>query len=155
MDDLIYRQVAIDALAKHEKSKGHNYTLFMDIVSECAEIILDLPSAQRWIHVSEKLPEANVKVIMQCRGKKYPSGYRYFQTVGVWIPKFTIRAQDKWTDESDCEEYDEKTDEYYCREGWYEECTQGDGDNQSWMMNAEVTAWQPMPESWEGEMEGL
>lgn len=45
MVDLIYRQVAIDALAKHEKSNGHNYTLFVDIVSECAEIIRDLPPA--------------------------------------------------------------------------------------------------------------
>ena len=46
MADLIDRQAAIDALAKHEKSNGHNYTLFVDIVSECAEIIRDLPSAQ-------------------------------------------------------------------------------------------------------------
>lgn len=46
MSDLIERQAAIDALAKHEKSRGHNYTLFVDIVSECAEIIRDLPSAQ-------------------------------------------------------------------------------------------------------------
>ena len=46
MRDLISRQAAIDALAKHEKSNGHNYTLFVDIVSECAEIIRDLPSAQ-------------------------------------------------------------------------------------------------------------
>ena len=46
MSDLIDRQVAIDALAEHEKSNGHNYTLFVDIVSECAEIIRDLPSVQ-------------------------------------------------------------------------------------------------------------
>lgn len=46
MSDLIERQAAIDALAKHEKSNGHNYTLFVDIVSECAEIIRELPSAQ-------------------------------------------------------------------------------------------------------------
>ena len=46
MDDLISRQQAIDALAEHEKSRGHNYTLFMDIVSECAEIIRELPPAQ-------------------------------------------------------------------------------------------------------------
>ena len=46
MDDLISRQAAIDALAEHEKSRGHNYILFVDIVSECAEIIRDLPSAQ-------------------------------------------------------------------------------------------------------------
>ena len=46
MSDLISRQAAIDALAEHEKSRGHNYTLFVDIVSECAEIIRDLPPAQ-------------------------------------------------------------------------------------------------------------
>lgn len=46
MDDLISRQKAIDALAKHEKSNGHNYTLFVDIVSECAEIIRDIPPAE-------------------------------------------------------------------------------------------------------------
>lgn len=44
MDDLIYRQAAIDALAEHEKSRGHNYTMFVDVVSECAEIIRNLPS---------------------------------------------------------------------------------------------------------------
>lgn len=46
MSDLISRQAAIEALAEHEKSNGHNYTLFVDIVSECAEIIRNLPSAQ-------------------------------------------------------------------------------------------------------------
>lgn len=46
MKDYIDRQAAIDALAKHEKSKSHNYTLFVDIVSECAEIIRDLPSVE-------------------------------------------------------------------------------------------------------------
>ena len=46
MSDLIERHAAINALAEHEKSKGHNYTLFVDIVSECAELIRDLPSAE-------------------------------------------------------------------------------------------------------------
>ena len=44
--DTISRQAAIDALAEHEKSRGHNYTLFVDIVSECAEVIRDLPPTQ-------------------------------------------------------------------------------------------------------------
>ena len=46
MSDLIERQAAIDVLAEHEKSRGHNYTLFVDIVSECAEIIRDLPTVE-------------------------------------------------------------------------------------------------------------
>ncbi len=61
MDDIIYRQAAIDALAEHEKSRGHNYTLFVDIVSECAEIIRNLPSAQ---------PE-----IIRCKDCKYFNSY--------------------------------------------------------------------------------
>ena len=44
--DLIDRQLALDMLSRHERSGGHNYTLFVDIVSECAEIIRDVPSAQ-------------------------------------------------------------------------------------------------------------
>ena len=66
-DDLVSRKAAIEALAKHEKSNGHNYTLFVDIVSECAEIIRDLPSAQpepQWIPVSERLPEANGRYLV-------------------------------------------------------------------------------------------
>ena len=45
-NDLISRQAAIDALEKHEEYEGHNYTLFRSVVSECAEIIRELPSAQ-------------------------------------------------------------------------------------------------------------
>jgi len=73
MDELISKQAAIDALAEHEKSRGHNYTLFVDIVSECAEIIRDLPSAepeQRWIPCSERLPEEDVEVLITYRYKE-------------------------------------------------------------------------------------
>ena len=59
-----------DALAKHEKSNGHNYTLFVDIVSECAEIIRDLPSAQpeqHWIPVSERMPEDGENCLVSVR----------------------------------------------------------------------------------------
>ena len=55
MDDLISRATAIDALEKHEKTKGHNYSLFVDVVSECEEIIRNLPSAQ-----PEKVCIANI-----------------------------------------------------------------------------------------------
>ena len=90
---------------------------------------------------------------MQCRGKKWPSGYRYFQTLGVWIPPLTVKAEDKWTQDSDTEDlevYDEDTNTYYCEAGWYEETTQGDGDNMSWKMNADVIAWMPLPVTYKG-----
>ena len=71
MNDPIERQAAIDALAEHERSNGHNYTLFVDIVSECAEIIRDLPSAQpewktgNWVPIDDELHEE--KEAEQCR----------------------------------------------------------------------------------------
>lgn len=81
-NDLISRQSAIDALAKHEKSKGHNYTLFVDIVSECAEVIRDLPSItpkaeQRWILCSERLPENDDFVFVTVLDEQGDTPYRY------------------------------------------------------------------------------
>ena len=74
---------------------------------------------EKWIPCSEQMPEPNKLVLMQCRGKSAVSGYRYFQTLGVWIPPLTIRAADKWTDDTyDVEVYDEDTAEYYCESGW-------------------------------------
>ena len=57
MSDLISRQEVLKALEKHEKSNGHNYTMFAAIVSECEEIIRDVPSRQQWVRCSKKLPE--------------------------------------------------------------------------------------------------
>lgn len=79
MDDLISRQAAIEALAEHEKSNGHNYTLFVDIVSECAEIIRDLPSAQPFHNITmndvlkyiDRMPEdvwQEFTACLECRG---------------------------------------------------------------------------------------
>lgn len=53
--DLISRQAAIDALEKHEKSKGHNYSLFVDVVSECEEIIRNVPSAEPLTDVEQRI----------------------------------------------------------------------------------------------------
>lgn len=91
--DTISRQAAIDALAEHEKSNGHNYTLFVDIVSECAEIIRDLPSAEpRWIPVAEGLPGYGEDVLL---------------TVGAYCAVGYLSATN-----------DEETDEWYFS-GWY------------------------------------
>ena len=64
-NDCISRKAAIDALAKHEKSNGHNYTLFVDIVSECAEIIRDLPSAH-----PEPLTDKEQRIFLAAMGRE-------------------------------------------------------------------------------------
>ena len=50
MDDLISRQAAIDAVSKGcQELRG--------VFGRCEENLLDLPSAQRWIPCSERLPD--------------------------------------------------------------------------------------------------
>ena len=110
---------------------------------------------RQWIPCTPTtMPEANVEVIMQCRGKNFQNEYRYFQVIGTYIPPLTVKVEEKWSDPCDIydlEVYDEKTDTYYCKDGWYEETTQGDGDNVSWYMTAEVIAWMPKPETYKGD----
>ena len=137
-DDTISRQAAIEALAKHEKSNGHNYTLFVDIVSECAEIIRDLPSAQpepsqvardistiienekdmrviasaqpeqRWIPVTERLPENNRQVLVYAMSvhfalakydetRQADGSYKMeWVTFDAWKPFYTIKNVIAW-----------------------------------------------------------
>lgn len=84
MSELIERRAAIDALAEHEKSRGHNYTLFVDIVSECAEIIRDLPSAQPEQNAGQWIPNKHTDTVLcsQC-GKCYGNEYNYCPNCGA------------------------------------------------------------------------
>lgn len=112
MDDLISRQDAIEALQKHEKSKGHNYSLFVDIVSECAEIIRDVPSAQperrpyheEWVSALRTLPE-----VIRCKDCKYMT--EHYDTDGN-APYWTCSEWDSGTDyDGFCHYAERRTDE--------------------------------------------
>lgn len=123
------------------------------------KIIEEAPPVRNtdWIPCKDKMPEPDQLVLMQCRGKKWPSGYRYFPVIGVWIPPLTVKAEDKWAQDYDpeaLEVYDEDTDTFYCETGWYEETTQGDGDGMSWKMHADVIAWMPLPAAYKGDKDG-
>ena len=69
MDDLISRQAAIDALweiRKEEISDGRRFHNHCSL-STAVDVIKDLPSAQpeqRWIPVSERLPEEETDVLV-------------------------------------------------------------------------------------------
>lgn len=56
MDDLISRQEAIDALNKKRietMEKGQD----VNLIWECLDAVAQVPSAQKWIPCSERLPE--------------------------------------------------------------------------------------------------
>ena len=79
MNDLISRQAAIDALAKNMPSLttpdgcgqfDHDIYVTDEAYVDCMQIIHDMQSAQpeqRWIPVSERLPEAGKYVLRTIR----------------------------------------------------------------------------------------
>ena len=132
MDDLISRQAAIDALAEHEKSNGHNYTLFVDIVSECAEIIRDLPSAQpeqQWIPCSEQLPEDIRPVIVTWKNTDPASYYQYI--LGKHYVGVAHYKNGKWY------WYSSVTEDVLMEYGRY--------DSEEFDEAIECIAWMPLP----------
>ena len=139
---LIEKQAAIDA-AKHAWAKGLE-------PSQYIEIIPPAPPEQKWIPCSERLPENRVSVIVCFREwQQYAKRYVYSIVVGWYARKHSVHENVFYDWEADCE-YDEIEDEYYIEEGWYEFTTQGNGDLMNWYINADVIAWMPLPEPYQG-----
>ena len=139
---LIEKQAAIDA-AKHAWAKGLE-------PSQYIEIIPPAQPEQKWIPCSERLPENRVSVIVCFREwQQYAKRYVYSIVVGWYARKHSVHENVFSDWEADCE-YDEIEDEYYIEEGWYEFTTQGNGDLMNWYINADVIAWMPLPEPYQG-----
>jgi len=94
----------------------------------------------KWIKVTEdSYPEPEMPVIayvQQAFGK--PGIFRRIRA--TWIPAFTALADDN--DEYESGEYDEATDEYYIREGWYEH---NEFEDTHWRVDGNVTHWMNLP----------
>ena len=118
MDDLISRQAAVDALAKAMPTLttpdgcgefDHEIQIADEAFVDAINVIHNLPSEQRWIPCSERLPFAEYGeskiVLATCRYRKqpneykwirmlyfnggnwcYPTGETYDQTVLAWQP---------------------------------------------------------------------
>jgi hypothetical protein len=52
---------------------------------------------------------------------------------------------DWWDNEESCEEYDEDTQEFYVKEGWYECIENNEEYGMFKIYEGEVTHWTPMP----------
>ena len=148
MEDLISRQDAV-------KVADAVWSITGDVnVAKVWDKLNHLPSAQpeqRWIPCSEKLPDNRVCVIVCFREwQQYAKRYIYSIVMGWYARKHSVRENvfSEW--EADCD-YDEDEDESYIQEGWYEFTTQGNSDLMNWYINAEVVAWMPLSEPYNGE----
>ena len=76
MSDLISRQAAIDALLHNRETYSNNFgndpidRYTIAIIDNDVQTIANLPSAQRWIPCSERLPEEDTEVLISYRYKE-------------------------------------------------------------------------------------
>jgi hypothetical protein len=108
-------------------------------VIEPKERTLLVPKAQP-IPVSERLPEANTKVLAH-----------YFNALGkgrticaIWVPAKSCSEDCDFPDD-DFTEYDEEDDKFYWPEGWYEAIENWDDLGWVKVNGGEIAYWQPLP----------
>lgn len=108
---------------------------------------LDAEKRQRWIPVSERLPESGERVLACCRVKWLGGGGRTYVCAAFHsAPKTETCVSSDGIDM----EYDEETDEYYLPEGWWEVINNWD-DYSFVAIGDFVTHWMPLPEPPKGE----
>jgi hypothetical protein len=97
-------------------------------------------AAPQPIPVSERLPEANTKVLAH-----------YFNALGkgrticaIWVPAKS-RSEDCDFPDDDFTEYDEEDDKFYWPEGWYEAIENWDDLGWVKVNEGEIAYWQPLP----------
>ena len=103
-----------------------------------------LTEVQRWIPVTERLPESGEHVLLCCEVR--PGGSKYVCD-GYYAAKFTIDAGHSCDLDTD---YDEEKDEYFLPEGFYEVIKNWD-DYSSIVIEDFVTHWMPLPAAPKGE----
>lgn len=88
-----------------------------------------------WYNASEILPPKGESVI--CYGiNDYGKG----RTMkAFYAPRYEIEDGNEY----DAAEYDEEKDEYFLKEGWYEN---NEHDEVNWMIDFPVTHWMTLPE---------
>lgn len=116
MDDLIRRQDAIDAVNVSNINRG--------IIDALQSILEELPSAQRWIPCSERLPDN-------------PNGHSYYSYEGedIAADEYIVMIEDAKI----------PTSLYWADGIWFSPYGIDAGTKYN------VIAWMPLPESWEVE----
>lgn len=159
-NDLISRQAAI-ALADKLKDDLPDDERISDMVMAHNEGILEyqtqlsmLPSAQRWIPCSERMPECEQEVLICTKKKMYiskNSGLEWYEepiiTPALYEDGTMLEVNSKWRwEDIDYAGWDEEEDCGIIPEGWWENRHFNPDDVYNNIVDKEVIAWMPVPE---------
>ena len=89
-----------------------------------------------WIKCTDRMPEASVSVMAFV--PSFCGGGKSRRIRAQYAPPKTLE-QNYYAEGG---EYDEATDTYYCKEGWYET---NEYEDIHWGVTDEVTHWMPLP----------
>lgn len=128
--DMISRQAAIDAINRIcPVDTEYDCTLLDRVDVRC--VLLDLPSTQPWIPVSERMPDEDKNVLVSVHFLrleiKHKTGWND-HIKESWYVDIASQIDGEWTSASD--EYKVSKNRHI------------------------VTAWMPLPEPWKGEDDG-
>lgn len=95
-----------------------------------------MSDAPAWIGVDDRLPPDDTPVLVAVTG-----GIGWPVLRASYARRFTLEVGVGVEDSAG--EYDEKTDTYYCGEGWFEmNCY----EETHWRIEGAVTHWMPLPD---------
>ena len=93
-----------------------------------------------WTSVARAMPDTTKKVLATYLNKL---GKRRI-VIANWVQARTQKTQ--WEDEEfGISEYDESSDEFFLKEGWYECIENNEEYGMYWIYEGMVTHWAPMP----------
>lgn len=94
--------------------------------------------ADGWISVKDRLPDSSKNVLAYYQNSMGNSR----RIRAAWIAAKTVESN---LEDNDCDEYDDTTDAYYMKEGWYEQIDNWDEYSSVTVCEGDVTHWMPIP----------
>lgn len=103
-----------------------------------------LREKQRWIMVTERMPEPETDVLAVCNRNGY-----IFVTPAIYEDGKLLTQESawNWSDIYCYGLYDEEADDYYIPEGWWENRQFNPDDVYNNPVDCAVTHWMPLPEA--------
>lgn len=116
----------------------------LDLIERLTAENAELREKQRWIPVTERMPEPETDVLAVCNRNGY-----IFVTPAIYEDGKLLTQESawNWSDIYCYGLYDEEADDYYIPEGWWENRQFNPDDVYNNPVDCAVTHWMPLPEA--------